>query len=244
MGDAIYNHGYSMMDDLVGYKSFYQVLLLNITGRMPDKRLADWIEASCICLSWPDPRIWCNKIGTFAGSMRCSPVVGVSMGILASDSRMYAAGAVKPGASFIVQALKKNKNGRSVLDIIEDELQHKTAIMGFKRPLATGDERIPPLERTSKALGFGIGEHLELAYEIDNKLQHHYKESMNVLGYCVAFLSDQGLTPDEIARTYSTWVHSGVHACYAEAYDNPPESFLPLRCNDIDYQGKPMRQIP
>lgn len=39
-------------------------------------------------------------------------------------------------------------------------------------------------------------------------------------------------------------VNGSVGACYAEAADHPPESFLPLRCDDIDYCGKPERQVP
>ena len=68
MGEAIHNHGYSMMEDLVGEKSFFQVLVLNITGRLIDENLAKWIEASFIWRSWPDPRIWCNKIGSLTGT--------------------------------------------------------------------------------------------------------------------------------------------------------------------------------
>lgn len=37
---------------------------------------------------------------------------------------------------------------------------------------------------------------------------------------------------------------SGVTVCYVEEADKPPESFLPLRCDDIEYQGKPPRKVP
>ncbi|MBI3773241.1 MAG: hypothetical protein HY272_11150 [Gammaproteobacteria bacterium] len=251
IGEAVYNHGYSMMDDLVGYNSYFQVLLLNITGRLPEKRLADWIEASFICLSWPDPRIWCNKMGAYAGTMQCSPVAAASMGILAADSRMYGAGALREGAEFIIQARKARQRGVSIRDIISSALAKKkrggkdsAVIMGYARPIATGDERVPAMERVSKELGFEIGGHLELAYEIEAEIRNLQNESINMLGYSVAFLVDQGFSVDEITRIYSTWVSSGVHACYAEYRDQPPESFLPLCCNDIDYQGKAHRPVP
>ncbi len=48
------DHGYSVMDDLVGKKSYFQVLVLNAAGRMPERRLADWIEAAFNCFSCRD----------------------------------------------------------------------------------------------------------------------------------------------------------------------------------------------
>ena len=38
IGDAIYSHGYSLMDDLVGEVSYFQVLVLNITGKLPSQQ--------------------------------------------------------------------------------------------------------------------------------------------------------------------------------------------------------------
>jgi citrate synthase len=37
---------------------------------------------------------------------------------------------------------------------------------------------------------------------------------------------------------------SGVTACYVDAVERPAETFLPLRCDDIDYQGPPPRDVP
>jgi citrate synthase len=60
----------------------------------------------------------------------------------------------------------------------------------------------------------------------------------------MAFLVDQGFTPQEIYRIFSISVNSGVTACYIEAAESSPESFLPLRCCDMDYQGHPPRELP
>lgn len=251
LGEAIYNHGFSMMDELVGHTSYFQVLILNITGRLPEKNISDWTEASFICLSWPDPRIWCNKIGALAGTSRTSSTAAVSAGTLAADSRMYASGAMLEGAEFIISALNAKNNGTSTHSIVQTELARKShkatskaAIMGYARPLATGDERVVAMERVRNALNFPIGPHLRLAFEIENLLMDTHNECMNILGYCAAFMADQGFTATEITRIYSLWVSSGIHACYAEYCDRPPGTFLPLRCDDIDYQGKAPRPVP
>ena len=251
IGEAVYNHGYSMMDELVGKKSFFQVLVLNITSKLPEKRLAEWLEACCICLSWPDPRIWCNQIGSLAGTVRTSPVAAVSMGILASDSRLYGPGTLLASSEFIIHACKDNHSGITVQSIIKNELSRKASIssarpviVGYARPVAKGDERVTAMQLVGQKLGFKVGKHLKLAYEIHEELLEHHDGGINLAGYSAAFLADQGYQPKEIYRIFSTWVHSGVHACYAEARDRPADSFLPLRCDDIDYTGPQQRQLP
>ncbi|MHB8808608.1 MAG: citrate synthase family protein [Desulfobulbaceae bacterium] len=247
IGEAIYNHGYSMMDDLVGKASSMQVLVLNVTGRLPERRLADWFEAAFICMSWPDARIWCNQIGSLAGTMQASSVVGVTAGILATDSTLYGAAPLLKGTKFIRESLVKKKIGLSVEEILKEHQRHPDSvpmIVGYARPIATGDERVDALRRVAEQLGFETGEHLSLACEIEQVLLEKFNEGMNINGYISAFLCDQGYSNMEIYRIGSTCVSSGVQACYTEAADQVPESFFPLQCNDIDYQGPPPRTVP
>ena len=248
IGEAVYNQGYSMMDDLVGKKTFFQVLMLNATGRLPDKRLADWLEALFVCLSWPDARIWCNQIGSLAGTMKCTPVAAVSAGILAADSRMYGPGTQITGASFILEALRKKNIGKTAETIIKEFSPGcqgaVPTIPGFVRPLTRGDERVTAIDQVTQKLGFARGAHLGLAFEIEKVMLEKYQEGINLLGYSAAFLCDQALTARQQYRLVSAMVNSGVHACYAEAADNPPESFFPLQCEDIDFQGHAPRPVP
>ncbi len=248
IGGAVWNHGYSQMDDLVGKISFFQVLLLNITGKLPEKPLADWLEALFICLSWPDSRLWCNQIGCLAGTMQASPVAGVTAGVLSSDSRMYGPGTVVKGVDFIISAMGQVKKGHSIDSIIDTYVQkQKTsvpAIMGYVRPIAKGDERVKAMERVTEDLGFAKGEYLDLAYQIEETMLSRYDEGMNLLGYTVAFLSDQKISATDQYRIISNAVYSGVIACYSEAADRAPESFFPLQCRDVDYQGADPRKVP
>ncbi|MBI5559532.1 MAG: hypothetical protein HY885_18065 [Deltaproteobacteria bacterium] len=247
VGEAVYNHGYSMMDELVGKASFFQVLILNVTGRMVERRLADWLENIFICLSWPDARIWCNQVGSLGGTMRTSPVAAVCSGVLAADSPMYGSAPLLAASQFIVDALLKKNKGMPVAEIVK--LQQRRPgmppnIVGYARPVASGDERVPAMKRVSSELGYTSGEHLTLAFEIEGFLLEKFNESMNIGGYIAGFLSDQEFNPQEIYRMCSMVVNSGVHACYVESMENPPESFFPLRCDDIDYQGVPSRPVP
>lgn len=247
VGEAVYDHGYSLLKDFPGKASFFQVLILHIRGEMPERRLADWMEATFICLSWPDPRIWCNQIGSLAGSARASSIAGVCAGTLASDSMLYAAGTAIPIYDFFVKALDRHyKDKISVEEFIEKECKHNDHLVvpGFIRPLAKGDERVDAMIGLAESLGFQIGPCLDLAFNISEYLAKNYDESINFGGYIVAFLHDHGFTAKEIVRCYSLCVNNGVHACFREAADNPPDAFLPLRCDDVVYEGIGERSVP
>ena len=246
-GKGVFNHGYDMMRDLVGKVSYMQVIVLNATGKLPSREIADWCEAVYICLSWPDPRIWCNHIGALAGSVRCSPVAATVAGTLASDSHSYGPGTLASGVRFIQSALKKKLGGLSVEDIVNAECRvtGKTpTITGYARPLAKGDERVAAMERVAIQLGFTTGPHLALAYEIESHLLEHYNESMNINGYCTGFLADHEYSPEDVYRISTCLVSSGVTACYTDTFGKTPNTFLPHHCNDIEYQGKEPREVP
>jgi len=246
-GKGVFSHGYSMLDELVGEKTYMQLVILHATGRLVEKRMADWVEAIYGCLSWPDPRIWCNQIGALAGAARASVVAATAMGSLAADSRSYGVLPIIEGADFIKTAFEKYRNGMTVKEIITSTVSAKGGkpfIVGYIRPIAKGDERIEAMERIGAQLDFATGEHLALAYEIEKVMMKDYNEGMNINGYVAAFLTDQGFNGREIYQMFSMLVSSGVTACYLDTFTRPPDTFLPLRCEDIEYQGLPQRKVP
>ena len=248
IGDGVSSHGYDLLNDLVGQRSYMQVVMLNATGRMPSPELAKWVEAIHICLSWPDPRIWCNRVGAIGGSAGASVVAATCAGVLASDSRSYGIRPLVEGVEFIQRAHNEtHENGKTSQQFVEEEVKKlggKPYLMGYARPIAKGDERIPAMERTAEQLGFKIGSHLTLAYEIEQILNEKFDETMNINGYMSAFLSDQGFTPQEVYRIFSVLVFSGITACYADAADREQGTFAPLRVEDIVYEGQKRRSIP
>ena len=246
-GESVHCHGYDIMHDLVGNISYMQMMVLNATGRLVEKRIATWLENNFICLSWPDPRIWCNHIGALSGTLKTSVVAAASAGVLAGDSIMYGGSRTSLAAfAFIQQALKSFKSGLSVEQIVSRSSKDPShpIIIGFARPVSGKDERIAPLEKLREQLGFKLGEHLKLALEISNYLETNYGEGINVGGYSCAFLADQGFTGEEVYRIRALIVASGVVACYNEEQEKAAESFLPLHCSDINYQGVPPRNLP
>jgi len=246
VGEAVYNHGYSMMDDFVGKLSYMQVVMLNATGRLPERHIANWIEQVHICMSWPDSRIWCNQIGALGGTNQTSAIAATCAGLLANDSRTYGSKTLIEGIQFIQSALYQVQAGCSVEKLIENECakhKGKPHIMGYARPIAKGDERIIAMEKVQKSLNMAVGEHQKLAYQISDILLKNFDEGINFNGYLSAVFVDNGYSPEETYRLLSILVSSGITACYVDSMSKPAESFFTQRCEDINYVGKAIRSL-
>jgi len=247
IGEGVFSHGYELMGELLPNKSYFHVLMLNATGRLPEDRLCKWVEAVFITMSWPDPRIWCNTIGSYAGTNRTSVMAGTLAGLLASESKLYGPRTLIGGVKFIEKAKSLYDSGESVEAIIHSLASRsggKLHIPGYVRPIADGDIRVSALNDYATSLGFEQGAYLQLAWQIETALKELNDQSMNLGGYISAFLADQGFSATEVFSLFPTMVSSGVTACALEERTNVASGFLPLRCVDIEYVGEPSRELP
>lgn len=247
VGEAVYSHGYSLLGELVGELSWVELFALYATGRRQPRPVCRWLEAFFLCMSWPDPRIWCNQIGALGGSVGTSPVAGTCAGILASDGSLYGPRTLIDAALFLRQALAQRERGTTIDALLRQARpggKGKPRIVGFARPLASGDARVDALERVRQDLGLPRGPHLQLAFAVEQTLLEKYQEGMNVAGYVAAFLSDHGFQPREIYQVSTLCVAAGVLASHRDQASRPQGRFLPLRCEDIAYTGKGPREVP
>jgi citrate synthase len=166
---------------------------------------------------------------------------------LTSDSLRYAGWAISLSADFLVGVLKREAEpGFSIAEFLESLPKNSAGcpvMPGYSRPVALGDERVAVLHRLLTASGIPSGEHLRLALALHQALFSRYGEQINAGGFMAAFLLDQAFTSAQIYAFFSIAVQAGAIACYIEAMDRPAESFLPMRCDDVDYQGAPPRSI-
>ncbi len=244
IGKGIITHGYNLLDDIHGKCSMFQVMILNITGRLPERRLADLVEGMYITLSWPDARIWCNKMGVFNAMTHSSITTAIAAGGLAGDSKMYGAGTGKSIGPFFEKAYKDIvQQGVSVETFIETNCYKngKFIAPGFARPLAKGDERIPAMRNLAKKLGYEVGPYSQMVDDMETFLNNKAGEGLNLSGFFSAFMLDQGFTMDEIMGIAAFSVTGGVYAAYFEYINQPPNIFLALRVDDIDYIGPKLR---
>ena len=247
VGKGIMTHGYSLLDDIHGKCSMFQVMVMNVTGKLPERRLADFVEGLYICSSWPDPRIWCNKIGVFSALTGTSSTTAIAAGGLAGNSKIYGAGSGLSIGPFIDKAYQHIViNGESVEDFVEKYayINEQLNAPGFARPLAKGDERVPAMRRLAKDLGFEDGPYIKMVNDIETYLNNKAGEGLNLSGYFTAFMKDQGFNINQIMGISAFAVTGGVYAAYFEYIDQPPHNFLPLRVDDIEYVGPPPREVP
>ncbi|EWH11179.1 hypothetical protein DS2_04960 [Catenovulum agarivorans DS-2] len=245
-GDDVVIRNYSLKNDLLGNATYMQVIVLNATGKLVSKNLADWLEANFIGMSYPDARIWCNQVGALCGSEGSSVSAATVAGVLAADSRAY--GGSKSsliGVDFIRQALMKVQAGMTIDQLVSQSSYKngKPNIMGFARPVARADERIDMYDKLRQQLGFKVGKHLKLAFEISAYLESNFNLSMNSGGYSCAFLADQDFSAQQVYNIKCMCVASGVTACFTDYSGRAQNSFLPLKCEDIDYNGPSPRPV-
>lgn len=247
IGQGAFSYGYDLLNDLLPNKSYFHVLVLNATGKMPSDALCHWLEAIFICLSWPDPRIWCNTIGSLGGTAGASVLASTAAGLVASESKLYGPRTLIGGMEFIQKCGAQIEDGHS-LDAAMAQLVVKSRgvahVPGYARPIANGDARVGVMLEYAQKLGFERGRYVQLSLQVESYLLANYNQSMNVGGYVSAFLADQALSSKEVYSLFPTMVSSGVTACYVEDAGKPAGEFLPLRCDDIDYVGPPPRAFP
>ncbi|WDE01170.1 hypothetical protein [Thalassomonas actiniarum] len=238
--------GHSLMNELMGKVSLMQLNILNATGKLVDRAVADWVELCVMGLSYPDSRIWCNQISAYAGDTDASVVAAASAAILSADSRAYGGSQARYiSMSQQLQAFNDYAAGMSFSDILVKAKQKngKPIIVGFARPIDKEDERLAPFADIQDRLNIPVGPYLAFAKALSQYLDEHFNLSMNCGGYASAFLLDQGFTPNEGYKINAFAVIGGAVACYRDMEEQSPNSFLPLKCTDIHYTGIAPRPI-
>lgn len=235
-----------LFEELMGQKTYMQLLILNATGRMVNKNIADWIEVNFAGLSYPDARIWCNQIAAIAATSGTTIPAATIAGTLASDSRAYGPRTNVFSINFLKKAMEHKNKRRPLSEFIEAQpkLHGRPDISGFARPVDREDERTGPYRRLMAKFEIKEGKYLQLALEIDKYLYDNYGSGINSGGFASAFFADQGFTAEQTYNIKSLSVASGVLACAVDNQNAPANSFLPLRCDDIDYQGVKARELP
>jgi len=245
-GKDVTIRGYSLFNDLFDQVSYFQVLVLNVTGRLISKSLSTWLENNFMVMSYPDARIWCNQVGALSGSLNSSPTAATAAGALCADSRIYGGSqSTLVSMNFIQNAQLDFEQGLTIEDIISKLpiKQGVPAVPGFVRPVASDDERIEPHKKMTQRLKFTLGKYSELAEKISIYMENKYTMGMNIDGYSAAFLLDREFSPEEIYQINALRVASGVTACYIDNLQHPENSFLPLQCENIEYTGPQKRSL-
>lgn len=242
-GERVVFRGEDLFNDLID-ESWMSILMLGITGRKFSTNQLKLFEAIwSFCSSYPEPRIWNNRITSLAGSSRSTAALAIGAATSVSEASIYGRRPDIRSIDFLYRAKKLVDEGGDLLEIIKNELKQYRVIAGYGRPVINVDERIAPMVKIATDLGFNNGTYFKFAFEVEKVLSEgRWRMKMNVAALISALVADQGLSPYEHYLYAVLGFSAGMFPCYLDALAKPEGCFFPLRCESIEYTGTAPRK--
>lgn len=224
-------------------KSWMELLLYGITGKKFSKEQIQLFESIwTISTSYPDPRIWNNRVSALAGTARSTACLAVGASNAMSEALLYGRRPDIRAIDFLYRAQKKMEEGNDLSNVISSELKRHRAIFGYARPIVKKDERITPLINEASKLGLANGKYLKLVYLVEDILDKgRWRKKANIAAVAAGLAADLGLSPREYYNYLLVSFSIGFIVCYIDAVDKPENAFFPYSCKRILYAGKENR---
>jgi citrate synthase len=217
--------------------SWIELYAFGITGRQYNSTELKVLNYIWVSTSYPDKAIWPNHVTALAASSRSTASLGLSIGMSVCEADIYGGVPFVTGIDFFLRAAKAQDDDTTLNDFITQELSHHKVIYGYGRPLTSTDERIPHVLHFLNENNYNKGRHLKLALETAKILNQKKGLNMNVAALYSALGADLGFTPDQFHLFMTPCFFAGMPPCYIEASENKEGTFLPIRCDRIEYQG-------
>jgi hypothetical protein len=192
------------------------------------------------CTSYPDARLWNNRVAALTGSARSTATLALAAGIAASEASIFGGQPIMGVADFLVRARAELEAGAALPALVASELARHRHIGGYGRPVATAqvDERIPHMTALMAGQGIAPGPHLRLAHAVELELIALGKPlRMNYAAMLAAIPLDFGLTHAQVHLLITPSFLAGMPPCYLEARERPPGATFALRCDKLAYHG-------
>ena len=241
-GERVVYRGKDLFADL-GESSWMGLYLYGITGRPFSANQLHLFEAMwVISSSYPDPRLWNNRVASLAGTARSTGALGISAAVAVTEATIYGFRPIIKAFVALKEVAALAARGEDIEAYLIDELRANRTIAGYGRPVINFDERIEPLMATARRLGLADGPHVQLAFRIEEILQRRrYRLHMNVAALASALAADQGLSRREYYNYLIPCFIAGMVPCWMEASEKGEGEFLPLSCRRVAYNGPARR---
>ncbi|MGB7597037.1 MAG: hypothetical protein WBM09_05670 [Gallionella sp.] len=240
-GSHVIYRGHDLHKDLKGM-DWVELYMFGITGRHFTREQLRLMHSIWTYTSYPDIRLWNNRVAGLAGSSRSTGNLGLAAALAVSEAAIYGRGSDMRAIDFLIRTRRQINEGGDLDDCIRQELEVNRSISGYGRPLVNADERIEPLLALAKSLGLDQGPYLRLALEVEKKLlAGRWRMKMNYAGVVAPLAADLGLTPSEYYLFLFPAFLAGMPPCFIEASERPEGTLYPLACSDILYEGQAQR---
>lgn len=234
--------GYDLHADLKDM-DWVELHLFSITGRRFPAAQRQLLEAMWTYTSYPDVRIWPNRVAGLAGSSRSTGTLALAAAMAVSEAAIYGRGIEIRATDFLIRTQQALDAGGRLEDCILAEMAVHRSIAGYGRPVVNGDERIPHLLALARELGLDQGPHLRLAFAIDDYLRaSRWQKTINYGAVVTGLAADIGLSAREFYLFMFPTFLAGMTPCYLEAGEQPEGALYAMPCSHIDYTGPAPRQ--
>ncbi len=228
--------GYDLHADLRGM-DWVELYVFGITGRRFSKGQLQLMHAIWVYTSYPDARLWNNRVAALATSARSSSNLGIAAAIALSEATVYGGRAGFQSMDFLLRAKAAVDDGAGLAVFVQVELQARR-IYGYGRPIHSTDERIPWMMALVAELGFDQGAHLRLAFAVEKILLSQRPQlRMNYAALHAALVADLGLSLREYQLLRVPTFMAGMVPCAVEAAEKPQGAIFPIPCADVTYEG-------
>lgn len=216
-----------------------ELYLFGITGRRFSLEQIKILHAIWVNTSYPDARLWNNRVAALAGSVRSSASLGIAAALAVSEATVYGGHAGLRTIDFLVRARKEIEEKRHPLqEFVEREIRQRRRIYGYGRPINSHDERIPVLMRLAHQLGLDQGPYVKLAFETEAiLLARDPRLRMNYAALHAALIADMGISPREYQLLRIPTFLAGMPPCFVEASEKPAGTLFPTPCDGVAYEG-------
>lgn len=219
--------------------------LFGITGRRHTSAQLKVLHAIWVNTSYPDARLWNNRVAALAGSARSTGNLAISAALATSEAAIYGRQIDIATADFLIRAQAAQAAGQPLVDIVTAELRANRRIGGYGRPVAKGaaDERNAVVLDLAASQGLADGTYAKLAFAIEQTLlAGRWRMRMTYAALAAALALDIGLSPREYYLYMLPAFLAGMPPCFIEANTRPEQATMPWRCSAIVYQGPPRRR--
>ncbi len=224
---------------------WFALCAFGITGRQIPAAHLRLFTSAWVCSSYPDARLWNNRVAALAGTTRSTPNLAISAAQAISEATIFGRGNEFRALDFFLKTRQVLDSGVSLPDHLEGFLREGGRMAGYGRPISSTDERMPLTLALARELGVDDGPYVALAYEIDRYFASTGRPlRMNLSALLSAFAADFDWTPREFNMLLFCSFLAGMYPCYLEAADKPPGAVFPVRCADVRYEGVAPRAWP
>ncbi len=218
-----------------------ELYAFGITGRRFTAAQIEMLHAIWVYTSYPDARLWNNRIAALAGSSRSSANLGIVAALAVSEATVYGGLAGLRAISFLIDTQRKLEQGQQLDTLVLNEARARR-IYGYGRPINSTDERIPWMMKLAQRLNLDQGRHLKLAFAIEQIVLPIYPQlRMNYAAIHAALIADMGLSAREYQLLRIPTFMAGMPPCLVEAAEQTEGCLFPTPCKGIAYEGVAQR---